>query len=148
VSWWAGDDFVMSENDEAHSGLFDALKRFSRTAAALAQNRLELLLVEWQEERARLCGLLLLAATAIVCGLMALIVLTFTLVVVFWDEHPIAILACLGVAYAAGAALAFLELRSRLARSDAFTATLAEFKKDRTWLDEQTATPGNSANKP
>jgi uncharacterized membrane protein YqjE len=138
----------MSEDDEGHPGLLDALKRFTRTAAALAQNRLELFLVEWQEERARLFGMLLLAAAGVVCGLMALIVLTFTLVVVFWDQHAIAVLACLGVAYAAGAALAFLELNSRLGRSDAFSGTLAEFKKDRAWLDEQTANSGNSADKP
>ena len=138
----------MSETDGEHAGLADSLKRLSSTVAALAQNRLELALVEWREERNRLCGMLLLAAAGIVCCLMALIVLTFTIVVIFWDEHRVAVLACFGVAYLAGAGFTLMKLNSRLKDSEPFSATLAEFKKDRAWMDEQTASNYSSASKP
>jgi uncharacterized membrane protein YqjE len=138
----------MSESNGENPGLVDSLKRVARTAAAIAQNRLELLLVELQEERSRLFDLLLLAATGIVFGLMTLIVLTFTIVVMFWDGHRIAVLAGLGVTYLAGATLAFRRFSLRLRDEEAFSGTLAELKKDRAWLERESESAFDSASRP
>ena len=138
----------MSESNEASPGLVDSLKRVARTVAAISQNRLELLLVELQEERSRLFDLLLLAAMGIVCGLMTLIVLTFTIVVMFWDGHRIAVLGALGVSYLTGATLAFRRFSLRLRDEEAFSGTLAELKKDRAWLERESESAIDSASRP
>jgi uncharacterized membrane protein YqjE len=138
----------MSETNGDEPGLIDSLKRVARTAAAITQNRLELLLVELQEERSRLMDMLLLAAAGIVCGLMTLIVATFTLVVVFWDGNRFGVLAALGIAYLAGAILAFWKLNLRLKGWETFSATLSEIKKDRAWLERESETACDSASRP
>jgi uncharacterized membrane protein YqjE len=127
----------MHDTNGADPGVFDSSKRLLRTAAAVAQNRLELLLVEVQEERARLFDTLLVAAGAIACGLMALIMVSFALVVIFWEEHRIAVLVGLSLIYIAAAVIGFWQLSVRLRNWQGFSATLAEFKKDCAWLDEQ-----------
>ncbi len=137
----------MSETNAEQPGLIHSLKRLSHTVAAVAQNRIELLLVELQEERSRLVGMLILAAAGAVCGLMALIVLTFTLVLVSGDQSRIAVLVGLGSAYLAGAGLAFWKLNTQLKSWEAFSATLAELRKDRAWLEEQSDSACDSASR-
>jgi len=51
----------MAEPDEKKRGVFASLRRLFTVIAAIASNRVELLLVEWQEERLRLVEALLLA---------------------------------------------------------------------------------------
>lgn len=137
----------MHDTNGSDTGVFDSSKRLLRTAAAIAQNRLELLLVEVQEERARFFNMLLVAAGAVACGLMALIMVSFTLVVIFWDEHRIAVLASLSLIYIAAAAFCFWQLNTRLRNWQGFSATLAEFKKDCAWLDEQRENSSDSASR-
>ena len=127
--------------------MFDSSKRVLRAAAAVAQNRLELLLVEVQEERERLFDMLLVAAGAVACGLMALILISFTLVVIFWDEHRLAVLIGLSLIYIAAAIVGFWQLNTRLRNWQGFAATLAEFKKDCAWLDEQQENSSDSASR-
>ena len=138
----------MSETHGENPGLVDSLNRLARTVTAVAHNRLELLLVELQEERSRVFDLLLLAATGIVCSLMTLIVLTFAIVVMFWDGYRIAVLAVLGLVYLAGAAMAFRRFNTRLRDEEAFSGTLAELKKDRVWLERESESAFDSASRP
>jgi uncharacterized membrane protein YqjE len=127
----------MHDTNGADQGVFESSKRFLRATATIAQNRLELLLVEVQEERTRLFDMLMLAAGAVAFGLMALITISFTLVVVFWDDHRVAVLVGLSVIYVLAAAAGFWQLNTRLKKWQAFSATLAELKKDCEWLDAQ-----------
>ncbi len=106
-----------------------------QTASQLLENRVELFLLELKEERLRLVAALLLALAGGVCALMTLVLLTFTIVVVFWDEYRIPALVLLSVAYAAGAVGAFVSLRRRLRRWQAFAASLEQIKKDRACLE-------------
>jgi len=111
-------------------------KRILRSAYDLAQTRLELFLVELKEERLRLFDALLLLVLGVVGLLMTLVLLTFTLVLIFWD-HRVLVLVILILLYGLGAAAAFWTLRQRLSDWQAFPATLEELKKDRACLDKQ-----------
>jgi uncharacterized membrane protein YqjE len=116
-------------------GLLATGKRILRTVGDLVQSRLELFLHELKEERIRLLDALLLVAACGVCALMTLALLTFTLVVVFW-EYRVLVLVGLTLAYGAGAVAAFWTLRNRLRAWQSFAATLEQIKKDRACLQK------------
>lgn len=117
-------------------GLVSSLKRLARTLLATAHNRLELFLVEVEEERRRLLEALLLAALAVLFGLMALVMLTATVVVIFWGENPLLVIGGLSAFYLLATGLAVWKLHRRVSGWAAFPATLAELKKDKACLDE------------
>ena len=120
----------MDETPPVEGGLLSSVTRVFQTLRDLAENRLELFFVELKEERIRLFDALLLAAIAIVCALMTLVMVTFAVVVIFWDTNRLLVLALVTVVYAVAATVAFVKLRARLQRWQAFSATLEEFKKD------------------
>ena len=125
----------MAGSADAPPGLFASLKRLGRTLLAIAQNRLELLLVEWEEERRRTVQALVLMLAVGALALMTLILGTFTLVVVFWEQR-VTVLIALSAAYLLATAAGCWKLRRMLRDWPAFAATLAELKKDKAWLDE------------
>jgi uncharacterized membrane protein YqjE len=118
-------------------GLLAKGKRILRTLHSLAQTRLELFLIELQEERLKLLDALLLAGAFVVCTLMALALLTVTLVVIFWDQHRILVLVLLTLVYTAGSVWWFWKLHCRLRGANLFPATLEQFKKDQACLEKQ-----------
>lgn len=126
----------MAEPDPESAGPLAAGRRILRTVSDLAHTRLELFLVELKEERIRIVDALLLLAVGVVCAAMTLILLTFTVVLIFW-EHRVLALVLLTLLYAGMAVWSLLTLRKRLAGWNAFAATLQEFKKDRECLDKQ-----------
>jgi len=127
----------MSETPQTEDGLLAPVTRLLKTLVNLLENRLELFLIEIQEERVRLVDVLLLAAMGGLAALMTLILITLTVVVIFWENHRVLVLVLFTLAYAAAAAAAFWALRSRLNRWRAFTATLEQIKKDREWFEKQ-----------
>lgn len=109
-----------------------SLRGFLDAGLATAQTRLELLVVEAQEEKLRLSRLLLnLVLAALLLGFGA-VFLTIFITVLFWDEHRLLALGLATVTlFGAGlftASTAASELRrgSRL-----FAASLAELARDR-----------------
>ena len=127
----------MDEASHESDGVLARAQRILRTLFDLAQSRLELFLVELQEERVQLFDALLLVAVFGVCGLLALVLLTFTLVLIFWENHRVLVLILLTLGYAVGAGIAFWKLRNRLQRWPAFTATFDQLKKDRACFEKQ-----------
>ncbi len=127
----------MDQTPHAGGGLLSTLTRMLGTLRDVANNRAELFLVEWREERLRLVELLLLLLAGTVCALMALLMITFAIVAVFWGTHPVLVLTLLTLFYAVMAAMAFGMLRSRLRRWQAFAATLEQIKKDQACLKEK-----------
>ena len=121
----------MAETPPTEGGILASVTRWFHTLRDVAENRVELFLLELKEERMRLFDALLLAAVGLVCALMTLIMVTLTVVVIFWDTHRLLVLGLVTAAYAAAATAALVKLRSRLQRWQAFSATLGEFKKDR-----------------
>ncbi len=120
----------MDNTPHDEGGILATLTRMLKTLRDVAENRVELFLVEWQEERLRLLDALLLLLVGTVCALMALLAITFAVVVIFWDTHRTLVLALIILAYTGGAVAAFGMLRSRMRRWQAFAATLEQIKKD------------------
>lgn len=123
----------MEDSQHQPSGLLATGKRILRSVGELVESRLELFLVELKEERIRLFDALLLVAACVGCTLMTLALLTFTLVVVFW-EYRVVVLLLLTLTYAAAAGTALWALRNRLRDWHSFAATVEQIKKDRACL--------------
>jgi len=124
----------VSDTQQTEGGLLGSVKQMLQTASQLLESRVELFLLELKEERVRLVAALLLALAVGICALMTVVLVTFTIVIVFWDTYRIPVLVVLTIAYAAGAAGAFISLRRRLRRWQAFSASLEQIKKDRACL--------------
>ena len=121
----------MQDSPPTGGGVFASVAQLLKTLRDVAENRLQLFLVEWKEERARLFGALLLAAAAGIGALMTLVTLTLLVIVMFWETHRLLVLSLLTAAYAGATAAAIIVLRARLQRWQAFAATLEQLKKDR-----------------
>jgi uncharacterized membrane protein YqjE len=116
------------------SHLLETSKRLARRLCTIGENRIELFMVELQEERERLFRAILLALGAAVFGLLAAITLTAGVVVLFWHCSPLAVLLSLTVLYAAAAALLYWRLNSLLLNWRSLSATLDQLQKDRAAL--------------
>ena len=125
----------MSEASETKPGVWASLKRTVDTVLATAQSRVELFSVELQEEKCRLVEALLCAAALAAFGMMTLTLVTFTLVLLFWENSRLAALVGLSVLHLVGTALAWRALQSRLRSRRGFTDTIEELKKDRSCLN-------------
>jgi len=122
----------MASGPTPSRGLFDDLRGLFGSLIGLAGRRLELLTIEAQEEKARLLDLVFRAVAVLVLSWMALVTATATLVVAFWDKHPVLVLAVVTLAYGGSAALLALSLRRRLRQaSRPFAGTIEELRKDR-----------------
>ena len=127
----------MSDNSETQPGVWGSLQRILDTLLATTQNRVELFAVELQEEKCRLIETLLFAAAVAAFGLMALSLVTLTIVLLCWEKGLLPALAGLSVAFIIGAALAWRALQARLKARSAFAGTLEEIKKDRACLETE-----------
>jgi len=127
----------MDEAGQSREGVFASVRRLLKTVLAIAQNRLELLLVELQEERWRVFNALLLVGAVIILAAMTLMLATVTLVVVCLRAGRLDLLVALMVIYLAATIICLWRLRIRLKNWAPFSATLAELKKDKACLEEK-----------
>ena len=120
--------------DAQSGGLMQSLRNLAASSLGILHTRLELLVSEVEEERLRILRLLLWGAAALLFLSFGLLMLTFAVVILFWDTHRLLSAVVLGVAYLAiGGALAVAARRS-MQRPGLFTASLAELAKDRDTL--------------
>lgn len=110
------------------------LKGLGRTVASVASNRAELFLVELQEERDFLLVAVCLGMIALLFGVLAAVSLSLVVLVLMWDSHPILALVLLAGLYAGVSVVALRALMKRMRGRESFSASLAEFKKDKEWL--------------
>lgn len=121
-------------SSEQKPGVWASLKRVLDTLLATAQNRVELFATELEEEKCRWIEAFLCAAAVAAFGMMALSMVTLTVVIVFWENGRVPALITLSVLYVAATALAWRALRQRLKDHKPFAGTVGEFKKDRSCL--------------
>ena len=120
---------------EAGAGLMGSIRQLLSTVTSIASTRLELLANELQEERLRLTQMLLFASFALFCFGMGILLLTVFIVVLFWDDHRLAVLGALSILFFASGTLAAMLLRSKAqAKSRLFSTSLAELAEDRAQL--------------
>ena len=119
--------------------IVDASKQFTRRLFAIGENRLELLIVEVQEEREHLLHAMFLALGVAVLGLLGAMTLTAALVVLFWPLSPVAVLLVLTGLYAAGAIWLYGRLTQLLRDWQVLSATLEQLRKDCACLEKTLA---------
>ena len=127
----------MDQPGESGKGIFASLRRLLKTGFAVAQNRLELLLVELQEERLQLFDTLLLLGVVLILAGMTLMVVTVTIVVLCVRADRLGPLVVLMLVYLVATAIAVWRLRIRLKGWAPFSGTVAELKKDKACLEEK-----------
>jgi uncharacterized membrane protein YqjE len=121
---------------EKSAGLMESLKRLASTLTSIVSTRLELLANELQEERLWLTQMSLYALFTIFCFGMALLLLTIFIVVLFWDANRLAVLGGLSILFIVLGTLMANILRVKAkSRPKLFSASIAEFSKDREQLD-------------
>lgn len=114
-------------------------KRVAGRFVAIAENRLELLMLELQEERERLLHVLLLALGAAVLGLLAGVALTVAIILLFWEQSPIAAALILTLLYAIGAIGLCLSCRRLQQDWQTLSGTVEQLRKDRECLERNLA---------
>jgi uncharacterized membrane protein YqjE len=124
----------MSDSNGAQTGMLGSLRRLCDNGVTLLHNRVELLSVELQEQKARLVKLLVLAAVASLVGFVAFLLLNAVILVAVGDEARFPVLIGLCVLYALVAAAAIFALRKELRAPLPFSGTLDQLKKDQEWL--------------
>ena|SRR3989338_6253031 len=121
---------------EAGAGLMGSIRQLLSTVTSIASTRLELLANEVQEERLHLTQMLLFTLFALFCFGVGILLLTAFIVVLFWDDHRLAVLGALSALFFALGALTAMLLRSKAqAKPRLFSASLAELSKDRAQLN-------------
>jgi uncharacterized membrane protein YqjE len=121
----------MGENTPPPAGILESLRKLGRTGVAVLQNRLELLSIELEEQKARLVKVLVLAGTAIFMGNTALLAMSAAIVVLAGESARLAVLIGLSVVYILAALWAFRALRKELRSAPPpFQDTVSELKKD------------------
>jgi len=122
-----------TEAPEPPPSITASLARLGRAVLVTLSNRAELLLVELQEERHRLLQALVLVACIVITSSLALVLVTFTVVILFWEQRVITLIV-LSLLYIAASVIGFLQLRRQLRDWQAFSGTMSELKKDRECL--------------
>ena len=120
----------MSEATNTKSGILASLKRILDTLLAGAQNRIELFVVELQEEKCRFVEIVICLAALVALSMMALMLITFAIVIMFWDGYRLTSIGVLTGFYLIGAGIAWRALQTRLNSRAAFADTLEEMRKD------------------
>jgi uncharacterized membrane protein YqjE len=119
-------------------GMFASLRRLLETSLAIAQSRFDLFVVELKEERCRVIEILILVCATIFLASMAVTMVTFTIVFLFWDSARNFVLVGFSVLYIGAAGFGYWLLRKRLKEGELpFADSLRELKKDGEWLKSQ-----------
>jgi uncharacterized membrane protein YqjE len=121
-------------DDGSPMPLTDAAKRFARRLLAIGENRFQLLVVEVQEERDRLLGMVFLGIATGAFGMLVGILWSAALVIFFWDYGPVRVLLILGAVYAVAAFVLCKWLFALRDHQQTFAATREQFRKDRECL--------------
>jgi uncharacterized membrane protein YqjE len=126
-----------SPGDTQSGGLMQSLRNLAASAAGVLHTRLELLVSELEEERLRILQLLLWGSLALIFLALGVLVLTFAVVILFWDTHRLLAATVLGMAYLAIAGMLATVARGRAQRPRLFNASIAELAKDRDTLSSK-----------
>lgn len=113
-----------------------ATKRIAQRVMLIAENRLQLLIVEAQQEREQVLLAIWLALGAAAFGLLAGVAATLLIAVALWEHSPIIALFVLTAIYTIAAALFYSRLRQLQRDWQTLSGTLEQLKKDRECLEK------------
>ena len=121
----------MEEGEPASSGFLAGFRRMAETVLRTLQNRVELFALELQEEKVWVFNALLWAAATVLFGAFALLLFTFTCIVLSSDALRPYVMVGFCLLYSALAAGFGLGLRKRIHdRPPPLHDTVSELKKD------------------
>ena len=119
-------------------GLADTVRQVGVSALDLLQTRLEILALDWAEERGNLARLVLVLLSIVACLQLAIVMGLVFLFLVVSEAHRIAVLGSVALALLLAAAGGTVWLRLWLrGRPPMFSTTLSELRKDREWLQRR-----------
>jgi uncharacterized membrane protein YqjE len=122
----------------ASPGIRDTLGRLAAAVASAVDTRVQLVALEFAEERERAKDRLALMLVAAVAATFALLAANTLLVVVLWDRLGWITLAGLAVVWGVVALVAVRRMAALAKREQRpFDGTLAEFARDRAWIAER-----------
>jgi uncharacterized membrane protein YqjE len=110
-------------------------KHFARRLLTIGENRLELLMLEAQEERERVLHAIVLALGVAVFGFLTGAALTVAIVVLLWHLSPVAVLLVLSGLYAITGVFLYRRFTALQREWKTFPATLDQLGKDRACLE-------------
>ena len=114
------------------TGILHSFRMLGDSLLGTVKDRLELFVVELQEEKFRLIQTFVWICAAIFTGMMAIVFASLTLVYLFWESARLTVLVGLTLLYAGGTVALLVALRRFLARQPTpFAATLHELGEDR-----------------
>jgi len=112
-------------------GLLQSLRALLATLLATVRTRGELLQTEIEEERLRLAGIALFSIAGAFFLVLGILLLSFFLILLFWDSNRVLITGLLAFAYLSiGAGCALAARRRSRVKSKLFAASLAELGAD------------------
>jgi uncharacterized membrane protein YqjE len=124
----------MEQNRLNRGHLAATAKRFARRALTIGENRIELLMVEVQEERVRLVRVILMVFGLVAFGLLAGFTLTGAIVLLCWNHSPVAALLGLSGLYGSVAGILYWRLTRHLRDWQNLPASMDQLRKDRACL--------------
>ena len=128
------------EGSAAHGGLLHSITHLGRNLLGAARTRLEILATEIEEERMRLEQLLLVAAAAVFCLALGIVLCVALIVLYYWDTHRLLAVGMLAAGFlAAGAILGWILRDMAKTRPKPFAITRGELAKDSAMLREPQA---------
>src|SRR5690349_14275468 len=109
-----------------------SLAKLADAMLGLLRTRLELVAVEYTEERDRVTRQVTLLLIGLGCLLFALLFASFAVIAFYWDTYRITAILCVaGVFGAAGGALLWRRAEVSTTSPVPFAATVGELEKDR-----------------
>jgi uncharacterized membrane protein YqjE len=142
ASYESPDEELGPESEEERprsASLMDSAKRMLATVIALVSTRLELFTTEIEEEIQRAASILMWALVALFFGSLTVLMIAFTVIIIFWDDHRILAAVLVTASFLLATLVFGLLARSRLkAKSRFMAASIEELKRDRDALDRMT----------
>jgi uncharacterized membrane protein YqjE len=126
----------MQRSSEDGFRLGDGTQRIAQRMFVIVENRLQLLMVEAQEERERVLLAILLALCTAVFGLLAGVTLTVVIALALWEHSHIIALVVLATLYSIAAVFFYLRLGRLQQDWETLPGTLEQLKKDRQCLEK------------
>ena len=126
----------MDKPEEPAVPLADASRTVAHRFFVILENRLQLLMVEAQEERERVLLFIWLALGIVIFALLAGVALTLVVAVAFWQHSPVVALLALTALYCTTGYFLYARLL-RLQRDwQTLPETLDQLRKDRECLEK------------
>ncbi len=125
----------MDTTTDSPEPIASSSRRLARRLLTMGENRLELLLVEVQEERERLLHAFWLGLSVAALGLLAVLTLTAAVVLWLWACSPAIVLLALTGLYGGAGVWLGRRLTGRLRDWQTLSDSLDQLRKDRACLE-------------